>query len=251
MRWTVQTLVALGLFGGLALVARAGDDPTAAVINKAVKAHFPKGLDTKNQGVRTKTKGTLQIMGLKLDFTQEIAVQAPSKFKEVMDLTVMGKNVTVTTVYNGKEGWILADGKEVKVTKEILAELQEAAYMMGLMQGAFQKDKNVKFSLVGDVQVKGKAAVGITVSREGKKDISLFFDKTTGLLAKVEMRKLDLMTGQEVTEERFILEYQDMADRKVAKKVEILRDGKQLLELEVTDVQILEKIDDGEFVQPK
>jgi hypothetical protein len=251
MRRSVQFLPALSVLFAFAMIGQAGDTDAAAIINKAIKAHFPKGLDTKNQGSRTKAKGTLHIQGFDLDFTQEISVQAPSKFKEVMELTVMDKKTTVTTVFNGKDGWIRADDKDVKVTDEILNELKEAAYLINLMQGVFLKDKAVKFSVVGEVQVKGKPALGVTASREGKKDINLFFDKKTGLIAKVESRRRDIMSGQEVTEERFITEYQDIAGRKVAKKVEVQRDGKALLEAEVLEVQILEKLDDGEFVQPK
>ncbi len=109
----------------------------------------------------------------------------------------------------------------------------------------------MKFAALGEIQVKGKPALGVRVSREGKKDISLYFDKATGLMAKAEMRKRDIMSGQEVTEERFVLEYQNLADRKVAKKVEVQRDGKPLLEAEVVDVQVVEKLDDSEFAQPK
>jgi hypothetical protein len=249
-----QTLAALGLFFGLALTgltARADEDPARAIIYKAIKAHFPKGVDTKNKGVRTKAKGTLHVLGQDLEFTQDVAVQLPNKLKEVMEMTVMNMNITVTSVYNGKEAWIRAGEQDVPVTKEILAEFKDAVYGMGLIQGAFLKDKSVKSSVVGEVKVKGKPAVGVTFSRQGNKDINLFFDKGTGLIVKAEMRKLDIMSGQEVTEERFITEYQDAKDgRKVAKKVEVVRDGKPLLEAEVTDIQILEKVDDSEFVKP-
>jgi hypothetical protein len=251
MRRRFQCLAALSLFVVLALSSRGGENDSAAIIDKAIKAHFPKGLDTKNQGVRTKGKGTMHVMGLDLDFTQEVSIQASKKFKEAIQLSVMGKNITVTTVFDGKEGWILADGKEVKVTDEILNELKEAAYSIGLMNGVFLKDKAVKFSVIGESKVKDKPAIGLTVSREGKKDINLFFDKGTGLIAKVEMRKRDIASGQELTEERFITEYQEVAGRKVAKKIEVLRDGKQFIEAEITEMQILEKLDDSEFVQPK
>jgi hypothetical protein len=245
------TLLACGLFVVFALTGRAAEDPTAAIIDKAVKAHFPKGVDTKNKGMRVKSKGTLHIMGLDLEFTQEITIQMPNQFKEVMELTVMNKNVKVTSVYNGQKAWIRADDKDVEVTKEILDEFKEAAHGMALMQGVFVKDKAVKFSLVGEVKVKGKPAVGVTVSRKGNKDINLFFDKKTGLIVKAELRRRDIMAGQEVTEERFITEYQDVTDRKVAKKVEVVRDGKLFLEVEVTEVDILEKVDASEFAQPK
>ncbi len=251
MRRAAPLLAVLSLILVLALVGRAQEGETAGIIEKAIKAHFPKGIDAKNKGMRTRTKGTLHIMGLDLEFTQEVAVQIPDKFKEVMEMTVMNQNVTVTTVFNGKEGWIRAGGQDVPVTDEILAEFKEVGYSVGLMQGIFLKDKDVKFAALGEIQVKGKPALGVRVSREGKKDISLYFDKATGLMAKAEMRKRDIMSGQEVTEERFVLEYQNLADRKVAKKVEVQRDGKPLLEAEVVDVQVVEKLDDSEFAQPK
>src|SRR4051812_44920608 len=105
-----------------------------AIINKAIKAHFPKGLDKKNQGVITKTKGTLHISGLDLPYMNEVSVHPP-KFKEVMTLTVQDKTISVTTVFNGTKGWIRADDKEVPLTDAILDELKEAAYTMEMMQG--------------------------------------------------------------------------------------------------------------------
>jgi hypothetical protein len=251
MRRTAQRLLALGLICVFAPAGRAQDKEAAAIMEKAIKAHFPKGLDTKNTGSRTKTKGTLHIMGLDLDFTQEIAVQRPNKFKEVMDLNVMGKTIVVTSVYNGKDAWIKSDETEVKITPEILAEFKDAAYAIGLTSGLFLQDKTLKLSVVGDSKVKDKPATAVLVSREGKKDITLHFDKATGLIVKVEMRKLDLMTNQEVNEERFITEYQEKGGNKVAKKVEVVRDGKPLIELEILELTTLEKIDDSEFVKPK
>ncbi|MFO0965189.1 MAG: hypothetical protein U0793_06340 [Gemmataceae bacterium] len=250
---TAQTLSVLSLFLVLAALGTAGDaeKEAGAILDKAIKAHFPKGIDTKNKGLRTKSAGKIHVMGVDLDFTQQVSVQAASKFKEAIEMTFMGKTINVTTVFNGKDAWIKAGDKDIKVTEEIMGELKDAAYVMGLMQGLFFKDKGLKFSLLGEHKFKGKASVGVNVSREGKKDVSLFFDKTTGLLSKVEIRKRDIMSGMEVQEERFILDYQDVEGRKVAKKVEVLRDGKEFLEAEVTEVQILEKLGDDEFAQPK
>jgi outer membrane lipoprotein-sorting protein len=251
-RAVVHLVVSHCLLCAAVLALRAGGEGEAeAIIAKTIKAHFPKGLDMKNKALRMKSKGTLHIMGLDLDYAQEVAIHMPNKFRESMEMNVMNQNVAVTSVYNGKDAWIVANGKEVPINDDIRNEFKEAAENMAIMQGLFLKDKSLKFSLVGDMKVKGKDAVGVIVSREGKKDITLYLDKATGLMAKVELRKRDLMTGQEVTEERFITEYQDAQGRKVAKKVEVLRDGKPFIEAEVQEVQILPKIDDSEFTQPK
>jgi hypothetical protein len=251
MRRTVQTLAAFGLLLAFVPTGRAADDETAKIIDKAVKAHFPKGVDTKNTGSRAKSKGTLHIMGMDLEFTQDVATQAPNKFKEVMELNVMNNKIVVTSVYNGKEAWIRSGDTDVPITDEIKAEFKDAAHAMGLVQGIMLKDKAVKYAMVGEVKVNGKPAIGITASKEGHKDVNLYFDKETGLIAKVEMRKRDLMAGEEVTEERIITEYQEVDGRKVAKKVEVLRGGKPFVEAEVTELKIVEKVDDSEFVQPK
>lgn len=251
MRCMAYGLLALSLPFVLSALGAAGEKEAAAIIEKAVKAHFPKGIDTKNKGLRTKSKGTIHVMGLDLDFSQEVALQGDSKFKEVIEMSVMGKAITVTTVFNGKQAWIRANDKDIKIDDDLLNEFKDAAYLMSLMTGLFGKEKGLKFSLLGEHKIKDKPALGVNVSREGKKDVSLFFDKETGLISKVELRKRDLMSGMEVNEERFILEYQEVEGRKTAKKVEVLRDGKALLEAEVTEVHILEKVDDAEFAQPK
>src|SRR5262245_7293841 len=248
MRRIAVGLLLLGLNLTFVQAIRAEDD-AAKIIEKAVKAHFPKGLDTKNSAVRTKSKGTIHVMGLDLEFTNEVSVQAP-KFKESVELEVMGNKIKVTSVYNGKDAWINANGNEVPVNDDILNEFKDAADIMELMQGVFGKAKNVKFSTVGEAKIKDKPAIGVKLSREGKKDITIYFDKSTGLIAKVEMRKKDPMAGQEVNEERFVLEYQELNGRKVAKKVEIKRDDKPYMEAEVTGVEILEKLDDSEFAKP-
>ena len=125
MRQLARVLAVFGLVFVFGLTGRAGED-AGKIIDKAMKAHFPKGLDAKQEASRTKTKGTLHIMGLDLDFTQQTSTHA-NKFKEVMDLNVLGKNVNVVTVFDGKKGWIESDGKDVKVTDEILDELKLAA----------------------------------------------------------------------------------------------------------------------------
>src|SRR5881394_4050567 len=100
MRRTTQVLLALGLLVLLAQPGRAAEEDAAAIIDRARKAHFPKGLDTKQLASRTKCKGTLHIMGQDLEFTQEVAAQMPNRLRETMELTVKDKKVTVTSVYN-------------------------------------------------------------------------------------------------------------------------------------------------------
>jgi hypothetical protein len=246
----LSTVVVCGLLCGMALASQAGDE-TSVIIDKAIAAHGLKGKEGQTAAYRGKNKGTLHVGGMDLEFTQEVTVQAPDKFKEAMELTVMGNKVVVSTVYNGKEGWIKSGDNDIKVENELLDEFKEAAYAMSLAQGLFLKDKTLKLGLLGEVQVKGKPALGIRVTKDGRKELSFYFDKTTGLLSKLERRARDFATGQEVTEERIITAYQDVGGRKVAKKVEVVRDGNTFLEAEVLEARFLEKLADNEFAKPE
>jgi hypothetical protein len=250
MRRVIQTLSASAVFFGLALCCRAADDDIGPIIDKAIKAHGFKRSGAKEFAYRGKNKGKLSVAGLELEFDQQVLVQTPGKFKETMQFTVMGMNVNVITVFNGKEGWIKVNDKEIPVKDELLDEFKDVAYSMRLSQGLFLKDKALKLSLIGEVQVNGKPAVGIKVEKKGQKDIDFFFDKSTGLLAKVQRRGRDFQSGQEVTEERIVTEYQEVKGRKIAKKVEVKRDGKEFLKAEVVESELPERIDDSEFTKP-
>jgi len=250
LRIAVVTVTWLIALTGLAQ----SSDEAAALLDKAYKAHAHKGKDEKLKGYRGKNKGTLFVQGLELEFTQEIALQIPEKFKEVMDLSVMGQAVKTTTVFNGKEGWIKVNAGgnniDIPVKDEILDEFKEVVYMMTLGQFSGLKDKGLKLSLLGEVQVNGKPAVGVKISKEGKKDLDFYFDKQTNLLAKTERRARDFQSGQELTEERIINSYHEVAGRMMPKRVTVNRDGKKLMDVEIVESRQLESIDDSEFAQP-
>jgi plasmid maintenance system killer protein len=98
--------------------------------------------------------------------------------------------------------------------------------------------------------VKDKAAIGIRVSKKGQKDFSIFIDKQTHLIVKTEARSLDAQSGQEVLQEKFIIGYQDKGGLKLAKRVEILKDGKAFMDIEILETQAFEKLDDAHFAKP-
>jgi hypothetical protein len=249
--WSLMAIVVLatGLMRGWA-----GGDDVQPIIDKAIKAHSPKGPNEKHKAYQGKNKGTIYVQGLELEFTQEIWVSPPAKFKEVMELTVMNVAVKTTTVYDGKQGWIKvnAGGNEmdIPVKDELLEEFKTIADMIGLGQLRTLKAKDTKLSLVGEAQVNGKPALGVRVSREGKKDLTIYFDKTTGLMAKVERRAVDFQTGQEATEERIIVSYKEVENQKIPSRVIVNRDGTKLLEADVIEARHLEAHPDSEFAKP-
>src|SRR5262249_12779332 len=232
MRRVFVSACVAGLLLGFAADGRA--DEATDILDKAIKAHGGAEKLAKLKAVRTKTKGTLEVAG-GLAFTQEVVVQLPDKFKETMDLNVMGNEVKVVTLLNKEKGSIHVNGKEQPLDDKVKAELKEASHAAQVGQLLSLKKPPFTLTVLGELKVRDKPAVGLKVSAKGFRDIDVWFDKETGRIAKVERRVLDTMSGQEVTEERFVLEYQDFNGQPVAKKVSMNRDGKKFLELEVTD----------------
>src|SRR5262245_17994141 len=110
---------------------------------------------------------------------------------------------------------------EIKVEKEILEEFENVAYSMELGNLVGLRDKAFKLSVIGEMKVNGKPAVGITIAKEGKRDVTVYFDKKSNLITKIEKRTRDVQSGQEVNEERLILEYQSVAGRQMPKRVQV------------------------------
>jgi outer membrane lipoprotein-sorting protein len=239
-------ILAIGAF-----FVRAQDTDLKAVLRKAIEAHGGEKNLAKFKAAVSKFKGSIEIQGNKYDITGETSLQKPDKVKNVMTLNINGKMVEVVTVFNGKKLWVASMGQTKEIDDEkILKAAREEMQAEGAGSLADFLEKPYELNALGDVKVKGKDAIGIRVSKKGQKDISVFFDKKTHLVVKTEMRTLDGMTGQEVTQEKFVVGYQEKSGMKIAKRVEIVKDGKTFMDIEILDTQPFEKLDDSIFAKP-
>lgn len=228
---------------------RAADDDPKAILTRAIKTHGGEEFLTKHQAARSTNKGKINIPGLgEAEFTQEIQYMLPDKLKDSLELSIAGQKVTVATLMNGDKISIDAAGKPVEITDAIKTAMKDATQMMKVARLVpLVKDKEYELSLFGEAKVEDKPAVGVRVAEKGQKDITLFFDKATGLLVKVERRTVEGATGNEVNEERIVREYaKDKDGIPIPKKLLIKHDGKTFIEAE-GEITYLEKIDDSEF----
>jgi hypothetical protein len=238
---------------GLALVPAGrvlAQDDVRAVLDRAIKAHGGEEKINQIKAARIKSKGRLELGG-GLDFTQQITTQRPNKFREEMEFEVKGKQVKIITVFDGKKGAIQVNDKKLPLTDKITAALREAGQMMEMTRLVALRKKPFELAPLGEVRVNDMPAVGIRVSRKGANDVNLYFDKGTGLLAKLEHRTVDPLSGKELTEERIIKEYQKGDGVATPKKVTVNRDGQPFLQVEVQEVRHLDAVDDGEFTLPE
>jgi hypothetical protein len=249
MRLLSTAILSAAALMGLASRGAAADDDPKEIIAKAIKAHGGEETIAKLQAAQIKNKGKIDIPGLgETEFTQEIAYMLPDKLKESFEFQVMGQKVTVNTLVNGETISIEANGMKIDLPDGAKTAIKDAQQMIKVARlVAIVRDKGYELSLIGDVKVEDKDTVGVRVSKKDAKDISLFFDKKTGLLAKLEHRTAD-QTGKEITEERIITEYQKNSDgMPQPKKVLVKHDGKNFIEAEVVEIKLFEKLDESEF----
>src|SRR5579872_6565980 len=232
---------------------RAADDQPKDIIAKAIMAHGGEESLTKNKAGTSKGKGKITLPGVgEVEFTQDSAHMLPDKFKESIEMTVMGMNISVVTLVNGDKATLLLNGKEMDLPDAAKDALKNAGHMLKVGKLVpLLKEKEYELSIIGEEKVEGKPAIGIRISAKDKKDISAYFNKETNLLAKIEIRTNDPISQKEINEERIVLEYMKNKDGvPVPKKVIVKHDGEKFLEIEMSEVELLEKLDESEFKKP-
>ena len=164
----MRALVLCTLTAGLLLAGstRSFAQEPKDIIEKAVKAHGGREKIEKYKALQTKSKGRLEIMG-GLDMTQEASFQFPNKIKETMHLSVNGQQIDVTTVYNGKEGWIKTPAGTMKMSPAIEEAIKDALESLGMARLAFAGNKDYDLSPLGESKVNGRA--GQSASRYPRK----------------------------------------------------------------------------------
>jgi hypothetical protein len=82
-----------------------------------------------------------------------------------------------------------------------------------------------------------------------KKGFELFFDKGTGLPVKM-VAKVAGFQGDEFTQETTYDKYKEFDGVKRPTKVENKRDGEKFIDIEITDIKVLDKADPKTFAEP-
>jgi len=182
-------------------------------------------------------------------FTLEDTWQMPHQYKSVMQFELDGKTFIQTQVLNGDQGWINVNGQTQPLPKEGLAEMREQKYAEDLDRLLGLRNKGYQLSVLQEVKVDGRPAVGIRVRSEGHRDVNLYFDKSSGLLVKRE-QQISGETGKPILQEVYFKGYKETDGVKHWMVIEALRDGKKFLEAKVTQLEFFDKLSDSEFVKP-
>jgi hypothetical protein len=188
--------------------------------------------------------------GHTVPFVAETLMQLPSKYKHVIETNNDGDKHTVIQIINGSKVHIILDGRPLTPDPTQLAEirngleLQRAQRLLPLLE-----DRSYQLALLDELKVNDRPAAGVRVTGRGRREMRLYFDKEYGLLVRAENR-IDDGKGKELRQQFFFGDFKDVGGYKRFTKVRVYREGKKLMEAELTDAQPLERVDESEFAKP-
>lgn len=248
MRKLLTLTVAVSLVLGAS--AASGADDVQTILDKGIKAAGGAEKLAKFKGESWKSKGTVQFLGQKHAFTADYYFQAPDQFRFDMAGDFGGQKLEITAVLNGDKGWQKAMGMVEEMPKDKLDEFKHQAYTMWLCSVLPLKDKEFNVTALGESKADGKPVLGVKAMRKGNREVRLFFDKETGLLAKAETRVYDEINAKEADQEILISDWKEIGGNKYFTKLVIKRDGKVFLEEEFSGQKSVEKLDEKLFEKP-
>jgi outer membrane lipoprotein-sorting protein len=249
MRSALLPLAALFV---IPVAARADDAADArALVEKAVKAAGRKPGD-KEAAFTWKDKGKFSGGGFSMPYTGDFAFQGPDKYRFAVTGDVEGMKLTFTAVANGEKAWESALGMTQEITGEKLEYVVGQVHVLRVTSLLpLLSDKEFKLATAGEKDVNGKKAAGVTVTRAKKPAVTLYFDKSTGLLVKSETTvKDEFQAWKEVPEEVYYDDYKDVGGQKVFGTMKVVRDGKTMIESTLSDQKAGVKPDPKLFEKP-
>lgn len=248
---TGTVIVAFLALAGWTMSARAQDHELRTLVAKAVKAHGGKELLKKYQHAQVKYKGEVDSMGVMAKVEGEVYA-SPDRMKNIIGVEVNGMNIKIQQGFDGKILWmdVMGMGQEIKDDDKI-KDMKVNMYAEQVGNLWELDNKEYKLGSLGDMKIKGKDAVGVRVSKEGKRDVNLWFDKQSNLLIKHEYRGKDAF-GQEgeVNNEKYFADYKAVMGIQTPGRMEVHKEGKKIVDLEITETRYHEKLDDSIFAKP-
>jgi hypothetical protein len=228
---------------------RAADDPKA-IIEKGIKALGGEDKLTKAKALSWKNKGKFFFQGNPNDISSEATVEGLDHVHTKFVGDFGGQKVEGLTILAGDKGWRTFP-ELTELDADALANEKRITYLMILpITLVALKENAYKLEPAKEEQVDGKAAVGVKVTGPDKKDFTFYFDKENGLPVKVVAKVISFM-GEEVTQETSYGGYKDFDGIKKATKIEGKQNGEKIVEMEVTEFKVLDKVDPKLFSKPE
>jgi hypothetical protein len=249
MKTHLMTVLAVGLVLGTGPTQADEQADAKALLDKAMKAMGGQVKLAKLNTVSAKGRLSGSPDGEEIAVNFDGTWQGMSQYRAEFEVQVGGNNFKGALVVNGDKGWLKKGDNTEDAPDGVATFIQNVFYAgrMPQLLPAFT-DKAYKLTPTGEVQVGTQAALGLSISHNDRKDVSLFFDKDKGLPIKSEIRLAD-PKGKEITMEYLYSDYKDYGGVKLCSKIALKLDDKDFT-IELSDLKAVDKVDDSQFDRP-
>jgi len=239
-RFAVLTLILV------AAPAAAQDDPKA-VIQKAIQAKGGADRIDRYPAAVIESKGTLFQGGHTVPFTARTVYELPDRGRIALEQEGLGGKVQAVQVFDGSKARVVVNGHAKELSDVQTRDFRESIHAQNVMRlTPLLKAPGFTLTAAEGTTVGGKPAVGVKVASKDHRDVTLYFDRDTGLLVKAERAVLNPV-GKEVKQEQTFADYKAFEGLKHPLHTVVTRDGQKLMESETVDFKPLEKADPKEF----
>lgn len=218
------------------------------VIRKAIDAAGGEKTLKSFPAVVTKSKGTIVVMGMELAFTSYEMKLDPDKSKQTINVEAGGQELQIVQIVNGDKLHRTFAGNEMGLPDDAKAEILENQIVDRVQQlYPLLTDKGFEIKLLKEKgKVDDKEAFVLTISHNSLREMKLFIDAKSFLVTKIEKEGLN-GSAESGKQEWFLENHKKHDGIMVPMKVKILHEGKAFLDVEVTEIKHLEKLEKSEF----
>jgi hypothetical protein len=226
------------------------DEKADALLAKGLKALSGEAAAAKFPAATWKGQGLFHDTpdGKPTAFTGEWVWQSPDKFRAVLTMTDTG--IKKVLVLNGETGWVKRDDSTAEeLTSEAVAVEQQQLWALTALRTLWPlQDKAVTREVGGEKQFGDQKGVELKATRDGR-ELRLWLDRDSGLPIQGAWTVRD-RTGTEVVQEVRVSDYKEVKGLKRAMKVALSRDGRLVVEMQLTEFEPADMLDENVFALP-
>ncbi|MBL8823093.1 MAG: hypothetical protein JNJ77_10935 [Planctomycetia bacterium] len=221
----------------IATSAIAAQESAEGVVKKAIAAMGVPN-DGKPYYQTWHEQGKMNFGGASIVYDSYWTFEPSDKYRFEMKGEFQGQKIEIVFIQNGNQAKESAMGQSRMVEGEKLEETTHSLYQLWVNSlTPLVNDTAFKLKLLGERSFAGKSVVSVLVSREGKRDVTLHFDKNTHYLAGCTDKVKDEFQGwKEVTQDAEFSDYEKLATGEmVFKNMVLKREGKVLIESKMSE----------------
>lgn len=226
------------------LPAQNGPEPSA-LVRRAIDAAGGADKLKRAPWILVRSEGMLTVRGQTVPFTSRDWCEPGVRYRSELTWATPDGEVVETVVFADGAGWMTHNGAFRRAEGKNLERGLTGVYLEGVTSLLpLVADPGFTLAAAGPAEVASRPADGVRVARSGRPDVTLWFDRGTGLLAQYTA------PSPVGVQDHLLLEYKDFGGvKRPTQRVRYVA-GVKTTEERVTEYKALDALDPGLFREP-